>query len=75
MSDKLEKILLGTKEGPCPLCGEFKTLLALRSLKWPVCVDCEDILAAILEAGLEPISREELLLHLSVLQPDDSTVI
>ena len=65
MSDKFEKVLLGKREGVCPLCGEFKTLLVLRSLKEPVCVECEDILALMLMACLESKSRDELPLHLA----------
>ena len=62
---KVESLLLGTKEGTCPLCGKSKTVIHLRGGS-SACRSCLDILENILLAACEPMRREKLLLTLKL---------
>ena len=55
----LEEIVLGTKEGLCPFCGEFKTLLLLRE-GTRSCRGCLEILLGMMKIAFDRVTGEEL---------------
>jgi len=58
---------LGTKDGICPFCRKFKTLLLLRG-GIIGCEDCLDILAGMLKASFKLTSKGKLIERINGLR-------
>jgi len=68
LKKSFNNFFLGTKDGICPFCGKFKTLLLLRG-GIIGCEDCLDILASMLKAAFKPISKGKLIERINGLKP------
>ena len=65
LTGKLNNFFVGTKLGPCPICGETKTLLMLRG-GIAICKDCLSICVRILELAQDGVSKGKLIRHFGI---------